>query len=97
MRGEWKRNNRYMNFRPNRVPQSTTRLGPKLVRVLAIATRRTRLGFEVQAKWVRVWVFHVSIFRLGFYAQTKRWRQGNPKPGRPIREEPLMDRVKTHA
>jgi hypothetical protein len=47
-----------MNFGPNRV-----------VQVLAIATHRTRLGFGVQAKWVWVQVFQVSIFRLMFYAQ----------------------------
>jgi hypothetical protein len=49
-RGEWERNNSYMNFGPNRVvwiPQSTTRLGPKLVRVLGIATRRTHSGFKL--------------------------------------------------
>jgi hypothetical protein len=72
VRGEWERSNRYMNFGPNqvvRVPQSTTGLGLKLVQVLAIATHITRSGFEVRAKWVRV--FWVSIFKLGFYARTK--------------------------
>jgi hypothetical protein len=69
----WERNNRYMNFGPNRVvwvPRSTTRLGPKLVRILAIATRRTRSGFGLWAKWVQF--FWVSIFGLEFYAQTKQ-------------------------
>jgi hypothetical protein len=76
VRGEWERNNRYMNFEPYwvvRVPRSTIRLGSKLVRVLAIATRRTRSDFGVRAKWVQV--FQVSIFGLGFYAWTKQQEQ----------------------
>jgi hypothetical protein len=50
--GSWS-NNQYINFGPNRVvrvPQCTTQLCPKLVRVLAIATHRTRSGFGVRAK-----------------------------------------------
>jgi hypothetical protein len=67
--GEWERNNHYMNFGPNRVvrvPRSTTRLGPKLVWVLAITTRRTRSGFGVRLNGFDFEFFEFQSSSSGF-------------------------------
>jgi hypothetical protein len=53
-----------------RVPRVNTRLGPNLVRVFSFVTRWSCSGNGPRAKWVRVRVFWVTGFGLGFYAQS---------------------------
>jgi hypothetical protein len=52
-----------------RVPRVNTRLGPNSIRVFNFVTRWICSGNGLRAKRVRVWVFRITSFGLGFYAQ----------------------------
>jgi hypothetical protein len=62
-----------LNFRVEwvlRVPWMNTRLDPNLLRVFSFVTRWSCSGNRPRAKRVRVRVFWVTGFGLGFYAQS---------------------------